>query len=169
MENVAVVNDGKLLGYLIRDVYVPVACFRFIFCESIGTVEIVFGIEMDNAVFIEGKRYENVFEVGVPRVPHREFLFKPVRAGVGCFEYSIMRGSCEVATLLLTSDLYSSSSIDITLLEVKQKNQGIGGAIVRQLHSYGIDITGLAVSRARNFWLKMGAEFGKNDRFIIRR
>lgn len=70
--------------------------------------------------------------------------------------------------LFLRQDLFKSKSIYINMIEVIDKQKGIGTNIVSRLKELGIGISGLSTSDAIPFWEKQGAKIvDKHNHFTI--
>ena len=70
--------------------------------------------------------------------------------------------------LFLRQDLFKSKSIYINMLEVINKQVGVGTNIVSRLKALGINISGLSTADAISFWEKQGAKItDKYNHFTI--
>lgn len=70
--------------------------------------------------------------------------------------------------IFLRQDLFKSKSIYINMLEVLDKQRGIGTNIISRLKNLGIGISGLSTSDAVLFWEKQGAKIiDKYNHFTI--
>lgn len=173
MEVNGIISGGNRMGFLINDVFVHKKYENLVLSSIPKEFDIEFGDEYTGGVFISGKTYKGVFPYGVFELPYgvlADYLFVPNRVQDGCFEYIIYSKYMDkLGKLLSSKDIYMSDMIDVFLLEIDDKSKGTGTGVVSFLRHRGYGLTGFSLSKAHSFWERNGAEFGKNERFIIRR
>lgn len=81
-----------------------------------------------------------------------------------CYPYRILTSEFkEVGYILLRQDLYTKHINYINMLEIKERNKGIGTKVVTQLKQNCYKIGGLATCDSLDFWKKQGAEIVDNQ------
>lgn len=81
--------------------------------------------------------------------------------------YTVIDKELNILGYFITDeDIYESGNCYLCMLEVLDKDRGIGTSIVKKLVSI-TSIRGLSCIKARTFWLRNGAVFSNGDYFKI--
>lgn len=81
--------------------------------------------------------------------------------------YTIIDGKLNILGYFITKeDIYSSSSCYLGMIEILDKGQGIGTAVVSKLRKL-TSIRGLSCISAVEFWERNGAKFSESNKFEL--
>lgn len=181
-----------ILGYLINDVFYPEYVFSALVRDKLNIDKICFGSLINSGVLVSNKSYElsknflsdlqnlrldvNYNNISfICRYPSPAELselstfWKCVDNISDKYVFAIVDNRLNIQGYFLTDvNIYKAYSCYIFMFEVFNKDRGIGTDAVRRLKQL-VEIRGFSCVRAKNFWLRNGAIFSKDDHFKILR
>lgn len=173
MDVKAVMSGGRQIGYILDDIFIPRNYFKLCVAGSYTMSDIVFGDQATSDIVLNsGEIVKSIFPDGYKDISSdylQDFIFVPSKTG--SYEYDIVtRCKEKVGYLALQTDLYGGgSTLNILMIEIRDRGKGTGSAVVEHLRGLGFDLVGLSIDSARDFWTKCGVEFKRNGRFYISR
>lgn len=187
---VRVVNKKqRILGYLIDNYFYPTNFITHI-TSQIPFKSTVFGYEKRNGTLVDGILYKSTDYLlqlkkqkvslqfndlsFIERKPTDEELnnlssFWQIKYRSTRYFYTIVDSELTVLGYFTTNkSIYHSSTCYLAMIEILEKNRGIGTSVVRKLTSM-VSITGLSYIDAVSFWKRNGAVFHEDNRFDLAR
>ena len=185
---VQVVNKNqRVMGYVIDNYFYPINFITHI-TSQIPFKSTVFGYEKRNGTLVDGILYKSTDYLlqlkkqktslqfndlsFIERKPTDEELnnlssFWQIKYRSTRYFYTIVDSDLTILGYFITNkSIYHSSTCYLAMIEIIEKNRGIGTSVVRKLSSM-ISITGLSCIDAVNFWERNGAVFHEDNRFDL--
>lgn len=187
---VRVVNKKqRILGYLIDNYFYPTNFITRV-TSKILFESTVFGYEKRNGILVDGilylykstdyllqlRKQKALLKLNdlsfIERKPTVEELnrlssFWQIKSRSTRYFYTIVDSDLTILGYFTTNkSIYHSSTCYLVMLEILEKNRGIGTSVVSKLTSM-VSITGLSYIDAVSFWKRNGAVFHEDNRFDL--
>lgn len=185
-------TGGFITGYVVGSYYMPLEMARFFFdnvdgCKSVyGGRHGVFFVSnvTGEAVQVENVSVSNFEHFAVAchddGVKLHNVLFVPCRyqdfdlhktngiwtvSGLHCYQCRYY--GAVVGYIAFDRNIFEHKIASVAMIEMLQKREGFGTAVINELKSRGIHLTGVSVVDATEFWESVGAVFQSNQRFKL--